>query len=92
MYYDTVGDEIKDMKKAYDNGDLQVTQNRAHALKPKMTYLGRNDIQENAKNIEVTIKMNNFDHADLRYWIEGICSEWQKIEDELREFLKEEIK
>ncbi len=92
MYYDTVGDEIKDMKKAYETDDLQVTQNRAHALKPKMTYLGRIDIQDYAKNIEVSIKTNNINHFELKEWIDSICVEWEKIEDELRDFLREDVK
>ncbi|MDD2563037.1 MAG: ATP-binding protein [Salinivirgaceae bacterium] len=88
MYYDTVGTEIKDLKTAYENGDLQKTQNKAHALKPKMTYLGRHDIQEWAKNVEESIKQNQFDHNNLQTWINNISHEWLKIEQELKHYFK----
>ena len=89
MYYDTVGNEIKELQESYKNGDLQKTQNKAHALKPKMTYLGRNDIQEWAKNIELSIKQNQFDNDNLENWISAILTEWLKIEKELQTFIDE---
>lgn len=92
MYYETVGEEIIDMRNSYDQGDFQKTQNRAHALKPKMAYLGRNDIHELAKNVEISIKSNNFDHLKLFDWIKTICDEWIEIENELANFLDKKNK
>jgi len=70
------------------SGDLQSTQIRAHSLKPKMAYLGRPDIQETARNIEVSIKSNSYNNSDLSEWIESICAEYQKIEDELENYFE----
>jgi len=88
MYYETVGKEIEEMKNAFVSGDLKKTQIRAHSLKPKMAYLGRTDMQETAKDIEVSIKSNNYNNSELSIWIESICAEYQKIEDELENYFK----
>lgn len=89
MYYDTVGKEVEDMKKAFVSGNLQKTQISAHALKPKMAYLGRTDIQETAKDVEVSIKSNNYNNSDLSKWVDSICEEYQKIEDELKRYFEQ---
>gem|GEM_PF-1571766 len=89
MYYDTVGKEIEEIKSAFASGDLQKTQIRVHSLKPKMAYLGRTDIEEIAKDVEVSIKTNSYNNSDLSEWIDSICSEYQKIENELENYFEQ---
>jgi hypothetical protein len=59
---------------------------KAHALKPKMTYLGCNDLFENAKNIEQTIKQN----GDIKHLIDDVNNlkdKWPLVEQEIKLFI-----
>lgn len=86
MYIDSVQNEIDDVQKAFENGDLQVTQAKAHALKPKMTYLGCTELFENSKNIEQTIKQNQ-DVKHLSIDIANLKEKWPLIEKEILHFI-----
>ena len=86
MYIDSVQNEINDVHKAFESGDLQITQAKAHALKPKMTYLGCTELFENSKNIEQTIKQKQ-DIKHLSNDIKNLIEKWPLIEKEILHFI-----
>lgn len=86
MYVNSVQNEIEEIANALKKGDLKTTQAKAHALKPKMTYLGCTDLFENAKNIEQTIKQNQ-DIKHLIHESDNLLSIWPNVEKEIVHFI-----
>ncbi len=83
MYLSSVKDEIEAVASSYDQGDYDVTRAKSHALKPKMTYLGCQDLFESAKNIEQTIKQNG-DVKPLLNDVKFLLDRWPKVEEEIK--------
>ena len=86
MYIESVQNEVNEVVTSYENKEYEITRARAHALKPKMTYLGCNDLFENAKNIEQTIKQNG-DIMLLTDDVINLKDKWPLIEEEIRIFI-----
>lgn len=86
MYIESVQEEVNEVFNSYQKEDFEKARAKAHALKPKMTYLGCNDLYENAKNIEQTIKQN----GDIKHLIDDVnnlSTKWPLVEEEIRKFI-----
>ncbi|HON18659.1 MAG TPA: ATP-binding protein [Salinivirgaceae bacterium] len=92
MYYDTVGKEIEEMSLALEKNDLEKVQIRAHSLKPKMSYIGRNDLHNLSKEIEQSIKQKNYSPEELIKQVNTIVNEWKAIDSELAHYFSQSIK
>jgi signal transduction histidine kinase/CheY-like chemotaxis protein/HPt (histidine-containing phosphotransfer) domain-containing protein len=86
MYIDSVQTEVDEIDEAYKSRNYKVLQAKAHALKPKMTYLGCTDLFENAKKIEQTLKQND-DPKPLTGDVKNLTSTWPKVAEEINIFI-----
>jgi signal transduction histidine kinase/CheY-like chemotaxis protein/HPt (histidine-containing phosphotransfer) domain-containing protein len=86
MYVESVQKEVNEVFESYQNEDFEKARAKAHALKPKMTYLGCNDLHENAKNIEQTIKQNG-DIKPLIDDVNNLKEKWPLVEEEIKKFI-----
>ncbi len=86
MYYETIEKEISEMARAFNQNEMEKVQIKAHSLKPKMTYIGREDLHNTSKEIELSIKNNTIESEHLKKLISSISVEWQKIQSELQNY------
>ncbi len=86
MYVQSVQEEIDEVSRSYEKGELEKTRAKSHALKPKMTYLGCTDLFNSAKKIEQTLKQNG-DPKPLKNDVQLLADTWPKIEDEIRNYI-----
>jgi HPt (histidine-containing phosphotransfer) domain-containing protein len=86
MYIDSVQTEIDEIEEAYESQNYKVVQAKAHALKPKMTYLGCNDLFENATKIEQTLKQNG-NPKPLTDDVKNMTDTWPKVAKEIHIFI-----
>ncbi len=86
MCYDSIPNELIEIQKSYDKKQWEILRNKAHALKPKLGYLGMEKMQENAKNIEAFSQQPE-QRLSIQYLISEIKNHWQLATPELKQFI-----
>jgi len=86
LCYESIPNEIAEITKAYENKKWDILRNKAHALKPKLGYLGMNDSQENAKNIEYFSQQDK-QRDKIASLIADINNSWTDATPEIEDFI-----
>jgi signal transduction histidine kinase/DNA-binding NarL/FixJ family response regulator len=86
LCYESIPNEIAEIKEAYENKKWDVLRNKAHALKPKLGYLGMLDCQNNAKNIEY-LSQQNEQRDKISSLITNINNSWTDATTEIENFI-----
>jgi len=86
LCYESIPNEIAEITKAYENKKWDILRNKAHALKPKLGYLGMNDSQENAKNIEYFSQQDK-QRDKIASLIADINNSWTDATPEIKDFI-----
>ncbi len=80
--------EIDEISLSYQNSEWEILRNKAHALKPKLGYLGMNPIQNIAKEIEIKSQKET-ERYEIEHLIAEINSYWGKAIHEIDDFINE---
>lgn len=86
MCCESIPKELTDIKTAYSQGTWEILRNKAHALKPKLGYLGMEEILEKAKNVEIRSQQDG-DKSDIEPVISEIETYWEKALPEIQEYI-----
>ena len=86
MCYDSIPDEIVEIQKAYDNQLWEILRNKAHSLKPKLGYMGMENMQNKAKDIEIYSQQDD-KKSEIQQLIIEIREYWQLATPELKQFI-----
>ncbi|HAZ00978.1 MAG TPA: hypothetical protein DCY97_02205 [Marinilabiliales bacterium] len=87
MCYESIPNEIVEIQKSFDTNDWEVLRNKAHALKPKLGYLGMDTQQDNAKNIELMSQQPDNEKLKLQEVINEIKEYWETATPEIEDYL-----
>jgi signal transduction histidine kinase/CheY-like chemotaxis protein/HPt (histidine-containing phosphotransfer) domain-containing protein len=86
MCYDSIPKEIEEIKNAYSTESWEILRNKAHALKPKLGYLGMETIQEKAKIIEIKSQQDEM-RNEIALIIDEIENYWENAVPEIQEYI-----
>ncbi len=87
MCFESIPNELTDIQRSYDLKDWESLRNKAHALKPKLGYLGMSTQQDNAKTLELLSQNPNQDSAKLQEIIFEIKEYWETASSEIEDYL-----
>jgi len=86
MCYDSIPNEIIEIQQAFDNEQWDVLRNKAHSLKPKLGYLGMEEMQGNARDIELFSQQID-KRAEIQELISSINNQWKLAAPELYSYI-----
>ncbi len=86
MCYNSIPTEIMEIQEAYDNQEWDVLRNKAHSLKPKLGYLGMDEMQNKAKDIEIASQQAE-KRSEIQKLITEISGHWNLAIPELKQFI-----
>lgn len=86
MCHESIPNEIAEITEAYEQEKWDILRNKAHSLKPKLGYLGMEEMQENAKNIEIFSQQPE-QRENIYDLIMQIRDHWQSANPEIKQFI-----
>jgi CheY-like chemotaxis protein/HPt (histidine-containing phosphotransfer) domain-containing protein len=89
MCCDSIPKELEEIRHAYHQEMWEILRNKAHALKPKLGYLGMDQIHEKAKNIEIMAQQEN-ERPNIDMVINQIETYWKQALPEINAFIKDQ--
>ncbi|MGD9993937.1 MAG: ATP-binding protein [Salinivirgaceae bacterium] len=88
MCLDSIPNELSEIQDSYNQEGWNMLRNKAHALKPKLGYLGMLTMQENAKNIELLSQKPESKEPEIEQLILEIKTYWEKATPEIEAYLE----
>ncbi|MBI9065741.1 MAG: response regulator [Salinivirgaceae bacterium] len=86
MCFESIPNELIEIQKAFDNKEWDILRNKAHSLKPKLGYLGMEEMQNNAKKIELKSQEQD-PEEQIQSLINSIKNHWQLATPEIKNFI-----
>jgi CheY-like chemotaxis protein len=88
MCLDSIPNELIEIQDTFNQKGWNMLRNKAHALKPKLGYLGMLKMQENAKNIELLSQKPESKEPEIEQLILEIKTYWEKATPEIEAYLE----
>jgi len=86
MCHESIPNEIIEIYDSFHKEEWEVLRNKAHSLKPKLGYLGMNQMQEHAKNIELEAQTHNKPER-IKELIQTIETYWKDASVEIEQLI-----
>lgn len=83
VYLEQIPNQLKLLDEACSKNDENKLKNISHSLKSTFRYLGRNDLSEIARNMELELNLNK-DKELIMYKLEEIACQWKTIEQSIK--------
>lgn len=87
MCHQSIPNEIVEIQQALDAKQWDILRNKAHLLKPKLGYLGMEEMQQNAKKIELKSQEENTEQQ-LQDLVNTIKNYWEKATPEIENYME----
>ena len=86
MCHESIPNEIAEIYGSFNKSEWDILRNKAHSLKPKFGYLGMNQMQENAKLIE--LEAQSHENPDqIKQLIQTIETYWNEASPEIEQLI-----